>query len=104
MPSKEKINNDLDKIISRLEKGWTQHHSARDANGDPIGSKDEKATCWCLVGAMAKEDIHLCSETYAHILSTIRREEDAYCVGCWNDGEEQTQEKIIASLKKMKLV
>lgn len=46
----------LQAIYSLLEneKRWTTHAEARDAAGELVDPKSEKAVCWCLLGAIRK--------------------------------------------------
>lgn len=39
------------------EKRWTKGASARDATGDDVDPRSERAVCWCVVGAVVKSTL-----------------------------------------------
>jgi hypothetical protein len=41
---------------SLLQKGWCKEACARDAEGKPVGVGNEKATAYCLLGALEKAE------------------------------------------------
>lgn len=53
MTKKEFIRR-LQKAKKLLQKGWTKHAAARDKRGNHIGVFDDKATKWCLMGALGR--------------------------------------------------
>lgn len=51
--STKKVLQDVDALLSDESK-WTKNKFARTAEGDEIDVYDERATCWCLWGAVRK--------------------------------------------------
>jgi hypothetical protein len=47
----------LQQARSKIEKDWTQGWFARDANNMRVQVDSDKATCFCLSGAMFSEEI-----------------------------------------------
>lgn len=45
---------------------WTQGSFARDADGDPCGSRHPAACQWCLEGALVKVGARFAAETYLY--------------------------------------
>ena len=45
---------DLKAVRETIDKGWCRYAFARDAEGDPVNWKDDKAVKFCLTGAIVK--------------------------------------------------
>lgn len=84
-----------------IEKGWTQDAYARDADGAACSVNDDRATCFCMNGAVMR-------------VAGIYRENDALMVFTalgsaagvtryshhWNDAPGRTQAEVLALFDK----
>lgn len=43
----------LTKARSLIARGWTQGSAAHDQHGNCVEPRDPRATCWCILGAIA---------------------------------------------------
>jgi len=58
----------IDRVIKRLEMGWTVKANARNKNEEVVSCRDGTAIKWCIVGAMVREcgyDVGLPQITYS---------------------------------------
>lgn len=109
-----KRNEVYDGAIKLLtEKGWTQGDGARSANGEGVPLNDERAVCFCLIGALSKAAdavegrvqgswhyvtardhlIQVLKGTYDHVWDLIT----------FNDAPGRKVEDVIAVLEKAKV-
>lgn len=79
------MKQDLEALRELLAdpKRFTTGAFARDAQGAPVGPNDEKAVCWCLLGAIRKleQDWRPGSPTYRRIGDAV----GSTSVGAWAD-------------------
>jgi hypothetical protein len=81
-------------LISQ-EGAWTQGYSARDANGDVANCLSEEATCFCMIGAIARVD----PVGWPTLRGALYRGDEAlmeHGIAAWNDMSGRTQEEVVA--------
>lgn len=79
---------------ARIAKGWTQRASARTKGGVPVWGGDDRAICWCAVGALqgSPEAIPLVRKAIGI--------PDECRISTWNDAPERTQAEVLAAFDK----
>jgi len=88
----------LTKVQEQLRKGWTQGALARQADGTPTFTHDDKAVAWSLPGAcmlVTHHDAHPARER------GLRRAIGFHIgefITAYNDNPERTQEEIISMI------
>lgn len=93
---------------------WTQGFDARDPEGIPVGSLDENATCWCLLGGIEKiapsaSDNRLRVDVQNALSASIQVEakdrfdaENLTDIPEFNDDPRTTHEHILAVVRRAK--
>lgn len=80
--------------------GWTQGCSARTAKGNPIGSKSDKAACFCAVGAIQRVAGRIRGINYAEAVTALGfAAGNAYIVH-WNDAPYRTQAEVVVAFDR----
>ena len=82
----------------RIEQGWCQKASARDAQGTRVLAMCSSAVKWCAIGAIDAEMQH--EDGYHNPISTIARVAGTDNVAQWNDSPDRTQEEVLAVFDK----
>ena len=101
----------MSKLLNLLQnkKSWTKGANARTKDGNPTHSNDEKATCWCLQGAIYKvnlgdPDIHpILNKLQAALPKHFR--DSAYdslqnVITYFNDHPDTTHEMVLEAIRK----
>lgn len=83
---------------AKLEQGWTQHTSARDADGAPCIPFASRAVCWCILGAVAATGASV-SERAAALL-VLRRFTGGALVQVLNDSRASSKDAMLDLLDK----
>lgn len=79
---------------------WTQGEAARNENGRYTPPRQPGAVCWCAAGAI------LCSSSgsgidVAHAFKNWLFDDGYFgSIGSWNDAGDQTQENVVATLRR----
>lgn len=89
--------------IDLIRKGWTQGAFARDRNGEGVYSRDKKAVCWCLSGAIiAGFDYEYQRWKYS---SSIRKKiKELYGrddILSWNDDRNRTKKQVLEVMEEV---
>ena len=116
--------NELERVrraISRIEKGWTQGFSAKDADDFPVHHDAPQAACWCLIGALSLEEssqwaghqdlgVLFLQEIYPqksleeiHAAKRFINLSHKICqtLWLWNDRMSCTQEEVLSLLRRV---
>jgi hypothetical protein len=95
-----KVLNDAADLIE--QRGWTTETSARNQDGFPVDPSDERAVCWCLVGALDRAAALLPEPDGSRALGTarmvMRGNLGVAALGTWND-VQPGPEPVIAALR-----
>ena len=89
-----------------IEKGWTQHHFARDSNGDPVPSiTSPSATCFCTLGALGRvsADHKTTAGDYTASLMHLRKflpKKFNNQIAYFNDDPTTTKRKVLNLIDK----
>jgi len=92
--------NALRAIRGRIEKGWSQDASARDASGEQVPLGSDEAVSWTLCGAFAlagKDGIPM-----GHLPAALRALADVTgmeSLNGWNDEAGRTKEEVLEALE-----
>lgn len=92
----------LERAIARIERGWTQGASARDAAGERVYlAHDPKAVCWCLVGAIQAEERKQfrASDALYNVLFDKLPRKGFRNLSEWNDEPGRTRDEVLALLR-----
>lgn len=81
-------------------KGWTQVVEARDEDGNAIDYRDERAICFCALGALWRA-----ADGFESDLAVDARATLASCVHTdhiidWNDRKRRTKEDVLAAFDR----
>jgi hypothetical protein len=82
------------------EEKWTKRLYARDASGASVSPNDDKAVCWCLIGAIRycyPDRVHGVFERVEnHLRGKGALKIDELCIGAseWNDAPKRTFEEV----------
>jgi hypothetical protein len=79
------------------ESGWTQEAFARDAKGRVERCESDKATCFCVAGALMRTMGIVGFERGAEY---VRKAIGRYRIDQWNDAPERTQAEVLAAFDK----
>jgi len=52
---------------------WTKEHVARDAHGNPVKPTDERAKCFCMVGAIQRVSAEASADAYGQAITIVRK-------------------------------
>lgn len=90
-------------LLSSKEK-WAKRAYAYDEKGAPCDPRDEKAVCFCLLGAIdrcyGKTPMRVRSkDIFLGVLEKLKNKVGN--VPHWNDAEERTYEEVVAVLKEL---
>ncbi len=84
---------------AKIEQGWTQGASARDALSNAVAFDDQNATCWCMVGALfAAEPIDDMLRVDARL--SLRIHPARVGISRFNDTPGRTKEEVLAVFDK----
>ena len=83
------------KAFEYVQKGWTQHTSARNALGEPIMPRSVHAVEWCAIGAIGAACLDHASDFEAWL---ARRLPGGLRLDDWNDAPERTKEEVVMAL------
>lgn len=83
---------------------WTQHVSARDANGKPCFGINPKATCWCLAGVLDKYEPSRPDKDklFSALCEKLGLPGTSELIE-WNDDPSRTQAEVVAMLQSVGL-
>jgi hypothetical protein len=99
----------LPEHASRLiERGWTQHADARDADESIVHPCDGRAVSWSLLGALVAAVEHVaCSDGEHAAIGQLARTctlladiVDSDSLEQWNDARERTRDDVVAVLEQ----
>ena len=90
--------NRFNEIADVVEQGWIQGSLALNSSRQPIDPRSTQAECWCVMGAISKviNDEFIQYQGHLRVLSNYV----GPIVG-WNDMFSQTQENVVATLRKL---
>jgi hypothetical protein len=82
---------------------WTRGTNARDAQGDPIHYAGQRATCWCLVGAVLLEsgttgNEYPATTCFSEIAQTLKRDVQDDINAVWAFNDSATHKEVLAVL------
>lgn len=85
---------------------WTQGTVAQDAQGNPVGYSNEKAVCWCLLGALMKcySDPDEQLRISLRISEALKKHHNVPLIlpyTFWNDLESRTHEEVLALVNEL---
>jgi hypothetical protein len=86
-----------------MDRGWTQSAFARDKDGKPIMSKDETATCYCMLGAIQASCCQRWDGCYAvAAVAEVMSSEGGRLpdLAFFNDYPDRTLDEVIALIDK----
>jgi hypothetical protein len=89
-------------LLSGPEK-WTKGRLAADRDGDSCGPLSDRATCWCISGALIRCYGKQCSAVMSvnAALRNRRMMKDTDVVPDWNDAPERTYEEVVGLLREL---
>ena len=96
----------LKKVEEIVQQGWTQRALARNKDGELTLVNHPDACRWCVVGASFRAanllEIPYQSSTIDDLSHHIRQAAgiDLGKLGHWNDRQYQTQESVLATIRK----
>lgn len=94
----------LEAAADLLEKpgAWTTGVFARDAAGHQVGLRDDRATCFCLAGAIEKaaQNGTFAFREAFDIMDAMARRAGFRHVAAWNDAPGRTQAEVVATLRQ----
>lgn len=82
---------------------WTKGSSARDSVGIPVHIDSDRATCFCMRGALVKvcgEDENRYSRDYDKLMATILEDTCVRSITYFNDHPSTTHQDILRVLEK----
>ena len=85
-----------------VAKGWCQHKSATNKAGELCWSRDEKATNWCILGAIWA--VYGLSSDQRNIITYLKNKLNVKTrpdLSAWNDAPERTQAEVVALLQSV---
>mgnify|MGYP001593808819 CR=1 FL=1 len=71
---------------------WTQRHAARMKCGKPVGARDARACCWCLLGAI--EAIYD-GQASQDAQCKVENEVGGRLLSVWNDDPGRTHSEVV---------
>lgn len=80
------------------EGAWIQEAFAQDATGHPVSPRSENAVCWCVMGALKRNDWNLVgifAEAFRYLCSAV----DEWAPD-WNDKPGRTQAEVLTAFSK----
>ena len=93
-----KYSTVYNEAITFVEKGWTQHTSARTKNGSACNPSDEAAVSWCLTGALLAASRLLLGRGFEEdILNYLGL--DTFSAE-WNDSSGRTSKEVVELLRQ----
>ena len=105
--NKKKASDVLKEALKRVQKGWTQHTSARDKQGRELPTRSRKAVQWCAVGAITSQSRvdYLSRGKSDAIERSFRYLKQAIDhrvwvnVAIWNDDPARIKDEVVAAFK-----
>ena len=90
-------------VRRRIESGWTQRVMARDELGFSVPATSEKATCFCLKGAIDSVSPmwknRICAEENAALMKAFHKGLAGtrfFTLTSWNDVKTRTKAQVLA--------
>lgn len=83
-----------------VEKGWTQAVMARDSAGYSVSEDDDRATCFCLYGALWRT-----AQNQDGLRNSVRDALHDATGGNfvkWNDAPGRTKDEVLALIRRVK--
>lgn len=80
---------------------WTQTYLARDANGVGVNTRDPRAACWCLMGAISHVLNCEVGKAVEHPLWWDLTELTGTGPAAWNDAPGRTHADVLALLDRV---
>ena len=92
-----KYSKVYNKAADLVEKGWTQHASARDKHGNSCQVNSTSAVSWCVTGALNLAAWYIPASSLKEIRNYIY-----YSRGMldWNDDPNRTKEHVVKLLRE----
>jgi hypothetical protein len=78
---------------------WTKGDNARDQDGARVDPQDPRATCWCLIGAIAMQG-HYSSVASYEIRQTLVKDGRCDSIAAFNDDPDTTHDDVLGLLDK----
>lgn len=79
--------------LDLIRKGWTQKISARNNDGLPVHPEDNRAVCWCSIGAINRAYADFSGRNWA--LEKLSLVIDDINIMGWNDQPFRTHDQVI---------
>lgn len=86
-----------------LEAGWTQHLLARDADGKSVAPWSDRATCFCLLGALQRsivDEAPACEAVSYVTEHSLLQKRLKMHPGTWNDLPFMKKENVLSFMDK----
>ena len=101
MTAPQTVADVLDAAADLLEKpkGWTQKTSARDFKGREVPASSPSATCFCVMGAIARVVGDNSSVRQSEARDRLRPLLPTFYISDWNDAPGRTQSEVVAALR-----
>ena len=79
---------------------WTQGCVARDSKGKECSYGDDRAVCWCIIGALYKSrpqrQVHILEDAYEALEHAINHED----LEAFNDDDERTHDGVLSAFDR----
>lgn len=89
----------LQNMRSLLDAGWTQGAFARDRDKNAIGSRDDRAVCWCYQGALYAA-MPASRMSWEPIESLLHEVTEVDYLPNYNDDKKRTKAQVLESVDK----
>lgn len=92
----------LRKAKVKIEQGWCQLASARDASGNPVHPGSPSACEFCMTGAIEAAAGMMSRNEYLDLSKHVRSSLPVQALGIpsWNDSRLRTKEEVLAVFDK----
>lgn len=87
----------LDRAIALVERGWTKHAYARDAEGGNVDESAASACSWCIQGALFRAGAG--TEVQEAVEEEVATRTGAEYIHEFNDAPERTKEEVLELLR-----
>lgn len=87
------------KLIEKPER-WIQHDYARDADGGEVTPDDSDATCFCMLGALARSAHAMEHEAHRLPAALVLSTTVGGRVHHWNDDPDRTHAEVLAAFDR----
>lgn len=96
------VENVIDRMLEILGPNgehWTKNREARDSRGMFVMPTDERAVCWCILGAARKATSETCDYISYEITNELTHRFHEYykeerAVSFWQDHKDRTWEEV----------